>query len=175
MYCVCKKILRKFHKANLNFVHVGRYLCSGYIVLGVISNLEIIKVYGSGWSQDGWVGGRGVCVSSQLGHLPDTGGDLDTQGDGRNPWVTGGWAWAPMVCAPNPNHWTNKEPQTLGNINQSEVSRRSSSQHQDPALPSSLQTPVLETSGQTISKTGTPSHPLKKKKRRQKNMLQMKD
>ena len=37
-------------------------------------------------------------------------------------------------------------------------SQRSSSQHQDPVLPNSLQTPVLEASGQTTSKTGTQSH-----------------
>ena len=39
-----------------------------------------------------------------------------------------------------------------------------------------LQTPVLEASGQTTSKTGTQSPPSKKKKkRRQKNMSQMKE
>ena len=58
-----------------------------------------------------------------------------------------GWAEDPVVGAPSLNHWTNREPQTPGNINQSEVSRSSSSQQQDPALPNSLQTPVLEASG----------------------------
>ena len=67
--------------------------------------------------------------------------------------------------APSLNHWTNREPQTPGNIHQSEVSWRSSSQHQDPALPNSLQTLVLEASSQTTSKTGTQSHSLKKKKK----------
>ena len=70
----------------------------------------------------------------------------------------GGRAEAPVVGAPSPNHWTNREPQTPGNIHRSKVSRRSSSQHQDPALPNSLQTPVLEASGKTTSKTGTQSH-----------------
>ena len=78
--------------------------------------------------------------------------------------------------APSPNYWTNREPQTPGNIHQSEVSRRSSSQHQDPALPNSLQTPVLEASGQTTSKTGTQSHPTTTTtKRQKKNMSQMKE
>ena len=81
-----------------------------------------------------------------------------------------------MVGAPSPNHWTNREPQTAGNIHRSEVPQRSSSQHQDPALSNSLQTPVQEASGQTTSKTGTQSHPSKKKnKRQQKNMSQMKE
>ena len=53
----------------------------------------------------------------------------------------------------------------------------SSSWHQDPALPNSLQTPVLEASGQTTSNTGTQSHPSKKIIiiRREKNMSQMKE
>ena len=80
--------------------------------------------------------------------------DLGSQAQGR--------AEAPAVGAPSPNHWTNREPQTPGNIHGSVVSRSSSSQHQDPALPNSLQTPVLEASGQTTSKTGTQSHTLKK-------------
>ena len=46
----------------------------------------------------------------------------------------GGRARAPVVGAPSPNHWTNREPQTPGNINPSETAQRSSSQHQDPAL-----------------------------------------
>ena len=73
-----------------------------------------------------------------------------------------GWAWAPVVGAPSPNHWINREPQTPGNINRSEVSQRSSSRHQDLALPNCLQTPVLEASGQTTSMIGTQSHPSKK-------------
>ena len=94
-------------------------------------------------------------------------GDSDAQGDRRNLKVNhlqnlGSQDWgraeAPAVGAPSPNHWTNKEPQTPGNIHWSEVSRISSSQQQDPALPNSLQTPVLEASGQTTSKTGTQSH-----------------
>ena len=92
----------------------------------------------------------------------------------------GGRAWVPVVGALSLNCWTNREPQTPGNINQSEVSRRSLSQQQDPALPNCLQTPMLEASGQTTSKTGTQSHPSKNKKqktkmRRQKTMLQIKE
>ena len=93
--------------------------------------------------------------------------DLDSQAQG--------WAEAPAVEAPSPNHWTNREPQTPGTLHRSEVSQSSSSQHQDPALPNSLQTPVLEASGQTTSKTGTQYQSLKKKKRRQKNMSQIKE
>ena len=58
---------------------------------------------------------------------------------------------------PNPNHWTNRESQAPENMNCSEVFQRSISQHQDPALPNCLKTPLLETSGQTTSKTGTQS------------------
>ena len=74
----------------------------------------------------------------------------------------GGQARVPVVGAQSPNHWTNREPQTPGNIPWSEVSQRSSSWHQDPALPNNLQTPVLEASGQTTSKTRTQPHPSKK-------------
>ena len=63
----------------------------------------------------------------------------------------------------------------LENINSGEISQRSTFQHQDLALPNSLQTPVLETLGQIISKTGTQSHPKKEKKRQEKNMLQTKE
>ena len=83
--------------------------------------------------------------------------DLGSQAEGQ--------AKAPAVGAPSPNHWTNRKPQTQGNIQQSEVSWRSSSWHQDPALPNNLQTPVLEASGQTTSKTGTQSHSSKKKEK----------
>ena len=77
----------------------------------------------------------------------------------------GGQAQAPVEGTLSPNCWTNREPQTPGNINQSEVSQRSSSQHQDPALYNCLQTPVLDVSGQTTSKTGIRHHPSKKKKK----------
>ena len=33
-----------------------------------------LKIFSGGWSQDGRVGGCGVQVSPQLGHLPDAGG-----------------------------------------------------------------------------------------------------
>ena len=59
-----------------------------------------------------------------------------------------------------------KEPQTPGNIHRSEVSWRSSSRHQDPGLPNSLETPLLESSGQTISRTGTQSHSSKNKQKK---------
>ena len=56
----------------------------------------------------------------------------------------GGQARAPVVGALSPNCWSNREPQTPGNINQSEASCWSSSQDQDPALSNCLQTPVLD-------------------------------
>ena len=56
--------------------------------------------------------------------------DLGSQARGR--------AQAPVVGAPSPNCWTNREPQTPGNINRSEASWRSSSQHQDLAPPNCL-------------------------------------
>ncbi|XP_067552240.1 uncharacterized protein [Pseudorca crassidens] len=55
-------------------------------------------------------------------------------------------ARAPVVGALSQNRWTNREPQSPGNINRSEASRKSSSQHQDPALSKCLQTPVLDDS-----------------------------
>ena len=55
-----------------------------------------------------------------------------------------------------------REPQTPGNINWSEASWRSSSQHQDPALSNCLQNPVLDASGQKTSKTGIQHNPSKK-------------
>ena len=73
----------------------------------------------------------------------------------------GSWARAPVVGAPSPNRWIDREPQTPGNINWSEASGRSSSQHQDPALSNCLQTPVLDISGQTSSKTRIQHHPSK--------------
>ena len=86
-------------------------------------------------------------------------GDPDAQGDGRNPQVNcQGSGEAPEVRALSPNHWTNRGPQTPGNIHWIDVSWRSSPQHQDSALPNSLQTPVLEASGQKTSMTGTQSH-----------------
>ena len=77
----------------------------------------------------------------------------------------GGWAQAPVVGALSPNRWTNREPQMPGNINRNEASRRSSSQHQDPALSNCLQTPVLDVSGQTTSKTVIQHHPSKRGKK----------
>ena len=77
----------------------------------------------------------------------------------------GGQAQAPVVGALNPNRWTNREPQTPENTNWSEASRRSSSQHQDPALSKCLHTPVLHISGQTTSKTGIQHQPSKSKRK----------
>ena len=74
-----------------------------------------------------------------------------------------GRAKAHAVGVQSPNH-SNREPQTPWNIQQSEDSWSSSYQHRDPALHNSLQTPVLEASGQTTSKTGTQSHQSKNKK-----------
>ena len=89
----------------------------------------------------------------------------------------GGRAQAPVVGAPSPNCWTNREPQKPGNINQSEASRRSSSQHQDPALSNCLQTPVLDVSGQTtIRQEYSITHQNKQKKmKQQKDTLQKKE
>ena len=79
---------------------------------------------------------------------------------------TRGQSWAPVLGAPNPNRWTNREPQTPGCINHSETSQRSSSQHQDTALSNCLQTPVLDVSSQTTSKTGIQHHPSKKREKK---------
>ena len=87
----------------------------------------------------------------------------------------GGRAQAPVVGALSPNHRTNREPQAPGNINRTEASRRSSSQHQEMALSNCLQTPVLDASGQTTSKTGIQPYPPKKKKETTKKMLQTKE
>ena len=40
------KSSRKFQKANLNLPHSSNYLHSVCIILGIASNLEMIKVYG---------------------------------------------------------------------------------------------------------------------------------
>ena len=94
-------------------------------------------------------------------------------------WDTGSQArgqdQTPVVGAPSPNHWANREPQTTGNINRSEASQRSSSQHQDPAPSNCLQTPVLDIPGQTTSKTGIQNQPSKKRKKQQKNVLHTKE
>ena len=100
-------------------------------------------------------------------------GDLSLQDLGSK---AGGRARAPVVGAPSPNFRTNREPQTPGNINRSEAYQRSSPWQQDLALPNCLQTPVLNTSGQTTSKTGIQPHPSKKKKKEKtKTMLQTKE
>ena len=38
-----KKIPESFKKQNLNLLHASNYFCSIYIVLGIISNLEMIS------------------------------------------------------------------------------------------------------------------------------------
>ena len=64
-------------------------------------------------------------------------------------------AWAPVVGVLSPSHWTNREIHPSGNMNQCELSQRSSSQHQDPAQSNCLKMPTLDTLGQTNSNTGT--------------------
>ena len=64
-------------------------------------------------------------------------------------------AWAPEAGALSPNCWNNREHQVPGNINWSEVSQRSTSQHQDLVVFNCLQTSLMETSGQITSETGT--------------------
>ena len=66
------------------------------------------------------------------------------------------------------NFWSNREYQATRNINPSDESPRSASQHQALALPNCLQRPLLETSGQTTSETRTQSHTSKKKETTQK-------
>ena len=86
----------------------------------------------------------------------------------------GGWAQVPVVGAPSLNCWTNTDPQNSGNISWSDAPWRSSSQHQDLALSNCLQTPVLDVSGQTASKTGIHHHPAKttnKQNMKQKKIL----
>ena len=61
----------------------------------------------------------------------------------------------------------NRKPQASRNSHWSEVSQRFTFQHQDPALPNCLQTPLLETSGQTTSKIGTQSHPSNKQTKKE--------
>ena len=76
------------------------------------------------------------------------------------PWFPSwGLNLSPAVEAQSPGHWTSREFLDPGNINQSELSQRSSSQQQDLAPPNSLQAPVLDVSGQTTSKTGTQPPP----------------
>ena len=85
-----------------------------------------------------------------------------------------GWAWAPVVGVLSPSCWNNRVLQAPGNINRCELSQRSSSWHQDLAPPNCLQTPGLDTSDQTTSKTRTQPHP-STKMRWQRNMLQTKE
>ena len=50
------------------------------------TNEPIYKTETEGRSQDGVLGGHGIRVSSQLGHLPDTGwGPLTPKGTGGTP------------------------------------------------------------------------------------------
>ena len=61
---------------------------------------------------------------------------------------------------PNSGHWTTKDLPVPHNINWQELSQRSPSQCKDPAPLNDQQTPVLNTTCQTTSKTGTQPHPL---------------
>ena len=63
----------------------------------------------------------------------------------------------------------------LENINSNEVFQRPTFQHQDLALPNSLQTPVLETLGKSSTRQEHNSVQKKKKKMQEKNMLQTKE
>ena len=78
-------------------------------------------------------------------------------------WALGspvrGEAWASGVGAQSPGHWTAREFLGLGNINQRVRSWRYPYQHQDLAPHNWLQAPVLDTSCQTTSKTGTQPRP----------------
>ena len=67
-------------------------------------------------------------------------------------------AWASVVGVLSPGHWTARESPGPGNINRHALSWRYPSQHQDPAPTNCLQAPVLDTSHQTTSKTGTQHH-----------------
>ena len=73
--------------------------------------------------------------------------------------------WAAAVRVRSPSCWTTREIQAPGNINWCELSQLSSSQGQDPAPTNCQQAPLLESSGQTTSKTGTELHPSTKMRR----------
>ena len=66
-----------------------------------------------------------------------------------------GWAWASGVGALSPGCWAAREFLGPGNIKQHTLSERYTSQHQDPAPTNCQQAPVMDTSHQTTSKTGT--------------------
>ena len=68
---------------------------------------------------------------------------------------TTGQAWASRVVVPSPRNWTTREFLGLENVNQCALSRKYPSQHKDPVPHNFLQAPVLDTSHQTPSKTGT--------------------
>ena len=76
-------------------------------------------------------------------------------------WDPSSWArdqvWAPEAGALNPNCWSNREFQVPRNVNHSVVSRKSTVQCQNTALPNFPQIPFLESSGQATNKTGTQS------------------
>ena len=84
---------------------------------------------------------------------------------GHTVWLEGSWfpgrglAWASGVRALSPGCWTTRGFPGPGNINQHVHSQRYPCQHQDPAAHNCLQAPVLDTSHQTTSKTGTQPHP----------------
>ena len=69
-----------------------------------------------------------------------------------------GRAWASGVGVLSPGCWTAREFLGPGNINWHAHSWWYPYQHQDPALLNCLQAPVLDTSCQTTSKTGTQPH-----------------
>ena len=68
-------------------------------------------------------------------------------------------AWACRMEGPILGPWAARESLTPGNINPWELAWRPPSRHQDLALLTWLQAPVLDTSCQTASKAGTQPHP----------------
>ena len=66
----------------------------------------------------------------------------------------------PEVREMSPRLWTTRELPAPWNITPQELSQRPPSQHQDQAPLKDQQTPVLDASHQTFSKTGehSPSH-----------------
>ena len=83
------KELTIISEGNLKNVHILlNFILAFYFItvaLGHISKHDF-KFTKRGRSQDGVLGGRGICVSSQLGHLPGTGGGPWTpEGTGGTP------------------------------------------------------------------------------------------
>ena len=79
----------------------------------------------------------------------------------------GSQARDPVSGTPSPNPWTNREPQTPGNINQSEFTQRFSSQYQDPAQPTACKLQCWTPQAKPPARQEhSPTHQKKKKKKR---------